>query len=314
MKVTPSLLSALAQWRYSETFSTTLMDIRSMLHLSSLPYLRSLEVFVHENYDWDRTFSDSRILFPHLFQFFEVTVCDGIGLLVSFPSRVQLVVTFFQITIFTTPFTRGYSGRLFWLLTTNLSIDRLRCLKVLSYGVDPDVLVLDTIRPLFRFRSLASLDLSMYWAFGLSDAAMAELTSSFPLLGLLYLGNRTMSNRLGITYKSIVSVLKACPELHTLGISFDAGSITASVTISQREDDEEKWEGLNTRLSAISVGNSPIADPVLVALFLKTAMPRLTTVSPAGGNMEVWMRVESMLSSLVLKELKRRELQGLYAG
>ncbi|KIJ63133.1 hypothetical protein HYDPIDRAFT_41394 [Hydnomerulius pinastri MD-312] len=304
-EATASVLGALEHWRDLETVDLPFIDVRTMLHLSSMHSLTSLELHITKDYAWDHTLSDTKIVFPRTLKFIKLSMeIYNLDLLVSFLSKTRLAPISFRIMTCRGSISPGSTGRLFMLMTSRFSIDRLRCLVMDS--VNPDVLAPDTIRPLFRFRSLESLDLSEYHASSLDDATMAEFASSFPRLTILYFGSDSMLDYPGITYKSIISLLKSCPKLQTLGISFNAKSITTAMVMS-RDDDDEEWQVLNTRLSTIEVGNSPITNPAPVALFLKAIMPQLISVQSMGCNLRAWTAVGSMLSLLDLeKELERK--------
>ncbi|KIJ59764.1 hypothetical protein HYDPIDRAFT_170630 [Hydnomerulius pinastri MD-312] len=297
----PPLSKVLGQWRHLEALKTTVLDVQTMLHLSSLRSLTSLFVRIHAN--TVNTLSGTIIVFPPTLTSFAICMdAGGLDRFVSFFAGLHLAATSVEITI---PYCQFFLGRLFMLLTTNLSNERLQSftLNWVSGVHQSGHLDLHAIRPLFGFRLLHTLDLGGHSTHSLGDAAMAEFASSFPLLEVLRLGNENPEGHPGITHLTIVSLLTACPKLRTLCITFDARHITTTWM--------SPYDALNTRIRTVDVGYSLISDPAPVAMFLKTIMPRLYSVtSPCrssqrrtrkrkdAAEVEKWEMVSSELADL----------------
>ncbi|KIJ66384.1 hypothetical protein HYDPIDRAFT_26737 [Hydnomerulius pinastri MD-312] len=182
------------------------------------------------------------------------------------------------------------------MFSRNFSPNHIKSLEVLCrsrYGQLPP-LTRDIIHPLFACCTLRTLNLGYFPAYAVDQALISEIASSFPLLEVLCLGNKSddiSDPTLG--YDGLITLLKSCPKLRHLGITFDTSTITKA-TIMQHKNDK----ALNDRIRVVDVGCSRTGDPALVAFFLKKLMPRLESVG--GNELEQWSVVSGMLAMIEL--------------
>ncbi|KAG1890349.1 hypothetical protein F4604DRAFT_1673773 [Suillus subluteus] len=139
---------------------------------------------------------------------------------------------------------------------------------------------LQTFTPLMRFSGLKEIGLSAFCMSLLDDDALGSIVKSWPRLECLYLGTKCFwRTPPKITFRGLVALLSACPNLRNLGLVFDATKVDSLTA-------EKLGRGVcNTNITSFHVGFSPIEQPLQVAVSLSAVLPCLGEFS-----------VESLLS------------------
>ncbi|RXW19728.1 hypothetical protein EST38_g6122 [Candolleomyces aberdarensis] len=134
--------------------------------------------------------------------------------------------------------------------------------------VDPDIRL--DISPLYEYRNLVDLEVNLVedvWP------TPEEVTQQFPAFWpnisslKLSVDPDILDHRLPrINYTHIMELLRACRNIRTLGLRFDATGIRRGEKITEVD---------GSRLSALFVGDSPIYSPERVSEFLGEHFPQL---------------------------------------
>ncbi|KAL4069200.1 hypothetical protein J3A83DRAFT_3500126 [Scleroderma citrinum] len=153
-------------------------------------------------------------------------------------------------------------------------------------------LQLGILRPLFDFRSLRIVDIGLVCTALLDDDAFAEIARVWPNLESLALRTSNLSKvRPQATIRSIISFLEYCPNLNTLHLVFDGTKKVETFT-----------EVVNTRMTTLKVGHSPIEDVDRMVMCLRALMPNLREVVPDywtwrhEGAITQWEQVQERLT------------------
>ncbi|KAF9220211.1 hypothetical protein BS17DRAFT_787717 [Gyrodon lividus] len=178
-------------------------------------------------------------------------------------------------------------------------------------------LALPLLSPLLAFHALRDLDLDLFSASGLDDAAYEGLAKVWTGLKSLKLGTADVSRAGPVaSFRAVISLLTYCTSLETLHIVFD-GTIAPPPRVpasqagegdgegdseGQRHRDGgpgagEGWGVSNKLITQLHVGHSPIGDVDVVASCLKSLMPRLEKMECAKYSLEVerWGKVQNIL-------------------
>ncbi|KIJ62013.1 hypothetical protein HYDPIDRAFT_30833 [Hydnomerulius pinastri MD-312] len=185
------------------------------------------------------------------------------------------------------------------------SVRRVHLLQVHQSELDrrwvrPDhwqPLTYDSLCPLQSFTCLRELVLELDNPVSLEEENLMMLARAWPRLEVLQVnyrsGWRVDSSTDPVTLNGLVSLLRLCPMLCTLGLSFDAREVplpsldplasTLQVPVPPSEPSEASaqqglWGIRNTRLKILNVSDSPIKDPTSVARFLAEVFPSLIEV------------------------------------
>jgi hypothetical protein len=131
---------------------------------------------------------------------------------------------------------------------------------------------LNVISPLLPFSRLTKLDLSWFCTSNVDDGGLKHMAQSWPQLEEFSFG--TLERWLvppSITFTGLVYLIQRCRRLHLIRMHFcacpiDTNSEPFSITSP------------NQMITYLSVGLSPIVDPMAVAGQLHTLLPNLTDV------------------------------------
>ncbi|KAG1730598.1 hypothetical protein EDB19DRAFT_1375764 [Suillus lakei] len=123
------------------------------------------------------------------------------------------------------------------------------------------------LRPLVSFKGLNYLNLADLCTAQIDDTLLEEMAMSCPHLQELYLGDqgRWLIAPLA-TFDGVVSLLKHCHQLSSLGIFFNATFTSDVVDVLQAD-------AINLNIRKFSVGASPICDPMNVTVVLSSLIP-----------------------------------------
>ncbi|KAG2115207.1 uncharacterized protein F5147DRAFT_676597 [Suillus discolor] len=143
------------------------------------------------------------------------------------------------------------------------------------------------LHPLVSFKGLNYLNLADLCTSDIDDAFLEELAVSCPNLQDLYLGDK---GRWLIapqaTFDGVVSLLKHCHQLFSLGIFFSA-------TFKNDFTDVLRADAINLNIKNFSVGASPIIDPMTVTVVLSSLIPNANRINHcAHGSAELQDMVE----------------------
>ncbi|KAG6333711.1 hypothetical protein ID866_5378 [Astraeus odoratus] len=194
-------------------------------------------------------------------------------------------------------------SELFYTLPAHLDKNALRSFSVeltssywISRSTETFQLSLNVLRPLLVFRFLRVVDLDLFSTEGLDDDAYATMAQAWPALESIALGTTDVSKRHPqATVHALISLLKFCPNLRVLRLTFDG-------TTCIPEADNIPSSVVNTQITEIAVGHSPVEDINAMATCLGLLMPSLRRVLSARtdreelDSIERWEGVERMLS------------------
>lgn len=137
-------------------------------------------------------------------------------------------------------------------------------------SIDP--VKINILRPLFSFSDLTNIKIIADGGFDLDDDGIIELAMALPNLWHLDLVaefNWPVVSR--ITLHGLISLVKYCPELHSLGIVVDATTFAIS--------SDKPGGGAKCRdLHVVYFGNSRISDPPVVAAVLSDIFPNIEDI------------------------------------
>ncbi|KAF5332873.1 hypothetical protein D9611_005374 [Ephemerocybe angulata] len=127
------------------------------------------------------------------------------------------------------------------------------------------------LQPLHIFKKLKKLQVELQGGVRLTWKEIEDIPNAWPNLTVLILLPRVPdSHRLpSIDHTHVASLLRSLPLLRELGLQFNATQILRD------EPNAEPWV---SNLLELSVGASPISSPGRVIDFIKTHLPRLTTL------------------------------------
>lgn len=135
------------------------------------------------------------------------------------------------------------------------------------------VLSFDTFRPLTFLTNLRELIIRLENPSALSDEELADLAHNWPLLQVIELCYGRRLRAKCITFKGLLSLVTICPKLRAVGLTLDGRKVPSGVA----------GLGRNT-ITALRFPNSPIDNPRLVAKFLLTYFPSVTSTGVLEAN------------------------------
>lgn len=156
-------------------------------------------------------------------------------------------------------------------------------------------LELDTLRPLLAFHSLRTVDLDLFSTGELDDDAFDMMAQAWPALESFALGTTDVSRQHPkTTLRTLISLLTHCPNLNNIHIVFDG-------TKNLLDAAQVRTGVVNTRITELAVGHSPLDDVDAMVKCLWTLMPRLKSVVTEvmdrdyQDSTERWEDVQKML-------------------
>ncbi|OJA17506.1 hypothetical protein AZE42_11982 [Rhizopogon vesiculosus] len=142
----------------------------------------------------------------------------------------------------------------------------------IAHGGPPLVLGFNSIAPLLSFGRLTKLDLRWFNTSTIDDDALNKIAQSWPQLKEFYLGtaHRELISP-SLTFVGLTHLIRHCRHLRTIAMSFRACSMDTNCEPFSNTIPSKK-------ITRISVGVSPIVDPIAVASQLHMLLPNLTDV------------------------------------
>ncbi|KAH7882280.1 hypothetical protein F5I97DRAFT_1817059, partial [Phlebopus sp. FC_14] len=150
-------------------------------------------------------------------------------------------------------------------------------------------------RPLLRLRDLETLEIG-YCSVMMDDDMLEMTAKALPNLQSLHLITGTRWDPPTITLQGLIPLLRYCPKLDTLRLSLNTERIT---DVLNRPGTGVR----NTRISMLTLPDSPVGDPIFVAAFLVNIFPSLTQIKSEGGRQppnEGWEQVELALKAIAI--------------
>ena len=147
-----------------------------------------------------------------------------------------------------------------------LSVDQMAT-EAMRYSLSYEIL-----QPLTVLGSLRVLMIEWNEQISLDDDDVANLARSWPMLQVFHFyclrGGHGLFSTKYATLRSVLTLAKSCPELHTISLPLDARQVPVV----------DEAEPLETNFSCVIVPESPIDDAGPVAEFLLTHLPCVTAV------------------------------------
>ncbi|KAF6753333.1 hypothetical protein DFP72DRAFT_1171118 [Ephemerocybe angulata] len=145
------------------------------------------------------------------------------------------------------------------------------------------------ISPLFAFKKLEILKLSVKDVVRVTPEVIAAIPTAFPKLVGLQLSSFPCNRHPCIDHTHFLHLLQNCPFLADLSIAFDTSGITAARTAETACN-----LGAPFPLEWLDLGNSPIYSPSQVLAFLVSNCPNLTWLAEPpeeiGSNFSIMQR------------------------
>ncbi|KAH7908619.1 hypothetical protein BJ138DRAFT_1157259 [Hygrophoropsis aurantiaca] len=131
----------------------------------------------------------------------------------------------------------------------------------------------DALDPLLRLRNLQHLQMCAGSTYSVDDEVLSQIASAWPRIKYLDLWPpEGWGGLYRATLSGIIPLLHSCPNLHFLGMEFDA-------TLPLRED-LSTYDTRNSKIPLdLDVGISPILDPPLIAAFLSHVATNLRSLA-----------------------------------
>jgi hypothetical protein len=130
----------------------------------------------------------------------------------------------------------------------------------------------DVVAPLLSFSRLIDLRLDWICTSAIDDASLKTIAQSWPQLETFWFGNAARwVTPPSLSFIGLAHLIHHCRRLHTIGMSFCA---------CQVDIDSEPFSQTipNENITKLSVGMSPIINPIDVASQLHRFLPKLTYV------------------------------------
>ncbi|KAG1857393.1 hypothetical protein DFJ58DRAFT_913524 [Suillus subalutaceus] len=139
------------------------------------------------------------------------------------------------------------------------------------------VLGFNAVAPLMPFHRLTDLRLDWMCTSAINDASFKTLVQSWPQLEQFHFGGAAYwLVPPSMTFTAFVHLIRHCPRLHTVQMSFCATPVDYA-------NDPFFFETIpNEKIITLSVGMSPISDPCAVGYILLRLLPKLGDVDFLG--------------------------------
>lgn len=144
----------------------------------------------------------------------------------------------------------------------------------------------NTLQPLTLLHNLRELRIDLEDSISLNDTELVDLARGWPLLQVLKLGSMDGSSTKRVTLRGLLLLSSTCPKLREVSLSVDCRMVPI--------------KGVRAGVCSFSLEKttfrkSPIKDTYLVAAFLLTHFPSITSVKlsdQADANAKRWAQVQ----------------------
>ncbi|KAG2120030.1 hypothetical protein DEU56DRAFT_747157 [Suillus clintonianus] len=260
------------------------LDTRALLHLASLPSLKSLYFRTH---DIDNTQTNATPTFASQIDRVHILVPSLLILARCLRNIRFLSCRSVFLVIDDSNSALPYDPLLIPEIIASFSECFSPALEQFSFDFDFEhhlialadprfVLAFDAVAPLLPFSRLTKLDLDWICTSAIDDALLRRMTQSWPLLQEFRFGSGSCwSVPPSLTFIGLTYLIQHCRGLRTIEMTFCACSVdTNSEPFSKTIPNEN--------VTRIFVGMSPIVDSIAVACQLHTLLPKLITVDRFG--------------------------------
>ncbi|KAJ7123189.1 hypothetical protein C8R44DRAFT_785510 [Mycena epipterygia] len=176
--------------------------------------------------------------------------------------------------------------------------------------IAPYILSADTLRPLFAFKKLGSINFQIYPGVDMDDESLEEMAAAWPEMHSLKFGSEVLiTERPRATLKSLIAFARHQPELTSLGIRMDVSDVPEFSQVPGRR--------ISHDLNVLYVGTSPLVstETPAVAAFLSNLFPDLEcifsfdgpTTEPLTTYEKNWDGVSDMLPVFSAVRLQEKE-------
>ncbi|OJA20410.1 hypothetical protein AZE42_07487 [Rhizopogon vesiculosus] len=285
-------------WKELSHLRTGILNTQSLRHLALLPSLKSLHFRIH---GFDDTQSSTTVTMLRFLSCRSVVLSLGDDIEIEYPQDPlddsELPLGSLDIPDLMVSFSECFSPTLEYI-----SID-----FSLSYGsLNEPYLALGfhAVAPLLLFSRLTTLKLAWFCTSTIDDATLKKMAQSWPQIKEFRFGSIT-TNSPSLTFMGLVHLIQHCRHLRDISMCFRACSIDTSCEPFSKTIP-------NKKITSISLGHSPITDPIAVACQLHELLPHLTTVGTYRKSEDFncdWKRVNKYLAALA-EDAKTREKLG----
>lgn len=132
------------------------------------------------------------------------------------------------------------------------------------------------LEPLLAFDNLTSLYIGLVCVVAVDDSQITQMAKSWPKLQNLQLGcHLGWERHSAVTHRGLLAIVAGCPDLETLGISFDATDLKSNSLITVPEG------FINLKIKYLHVGDSRIVESAGTARFISHLFPKVEGIGGA---------------------------------
>lgn len=288
-------------WKKLKTLGAGPVNEQALTHVASLQTLQSLR------------FSALSELTPRVLEFCSPRAFIEIVALT--PSSLQIFMQnvhfsiqclYLRCSLYDDVFPHGFFTHLKICVVHPEKLTQLSLIveTISSEDISHESIVLTSfmLHPLLSFKGLNHLDLGHLCTAHMDDTFLSKLALACPGLKELYLGNRgAWLIAPLLTFEGIISLLKRCRQLSSLGVFFNA-------TLESDAVHAALVDAISPKIKNFLVGVSPIDEAVKVTAFLSFLLPSATCIrhcipdkapEELHGRLKKWGSVSKMFRIFV---------------
>ncbi|KAG1848064.1 hypothetical protein DFJ58DRAFT_705127 [Suillus subalutaceus] len=296
-----AISEAVVGWKKLKTLEAGPVNERALTHAASLQTLQSLR------------FSASSELTPHVLEFcsphaiLEIAAPTPLSLQALIQNvHFSIQYLFFHCSLYDDVFPHLFFTHLKICVVHPEKLTRLSLVieSVSTEDTSNESIVLTSLmlHPLLSFKGLSHLDLGRLCTAHMDDIFLSKLALACPSLKELHLGDQgAWLTAPLLTFDGVISLLKHCRQLSSLGVFFNA-------TLESDAVHAAPVDAISPKIKYFLVGVSPIGEPVKVAAVLSFLFPSATCISHCipyewpeqpQGKLEKWESVSKMFGTFV---------------
>lgn len=300
-KASPFITRPISQLHHLHTLSVCDLGIQGIEHLTELRALESLSL----KFTIDEAWNTVDFSFPgfHNLQLLSLSTVT-MEQASNFLSSLQFVRTKEIRVDFQDQDESTAIPRLFAIIQERCDNDKLESISL--QGDDPEHTHTgrSIFAPLYACRNLTQLLIGSVCYISMSNKELGQLATAWPKLQVLQIKCCPSDDSIIPTFLGLITLLGRCPALTSL-------TLVINVTKLNGIDLKSPGGGCrNEHLKFLALGNSPIKDPVNVALIISGLFPNLKKVDcwdayPVGQKKSVkqqWELVNSIIGGFSLVE------------
>ncbi|KAG2040480.1 hypothetical protein BDR03DRAFT_892418 [Suillus americanus] len=296
-----AISEAVVGWKKLKVLEAGPVNERALVHAASLQTLQSLR------------FSTSSELTPHVLEFssphpfIEILAPTPLSLQ-AFMQNVHFSIQylFLHCPLYDDVFPHLFFTHLKICVIHPEKLTRLSLVigSILTEETSNESIILTSLmlHPLLSFKGLSHLDLGRLCTAHVDDTFLSKLALACPSLKELRLGDEGAWHIAPLlTFDGVISLLKHCRQLSSLGVCFNA-------TLESEDVHAVPVDAISPKIKDFHVGASPIDEPVKVAAVLSFLFPSATRISHCipcrwpgqpQGKLEKWESVSKMFGIFV---------------